>query len=61
MVVLPLLPDLLLKQEMQEIGYRIANGLVERVAARLIRQLLLEDMPETVRPAAKPSLPAAQF
>lgn len=60
MAVLPLLPDLLAKQEMQEMGYRIANGLVERVAARLIRQLLLEDLPETVRPVAKPSLPAAQ-
>lgn len=61
MAVLPLLPDLLAKQEIHEMGYRIANGLVERVAARLIRQLLLEDMPETVQPVAKPSLPAAQF
>ncbi|MEA5418010.1 AarF/ABC1/UbiB kinase family protein [Spirulina sp. CCNP1310] len=60
MAVLPLLPDLLAKQEMQEMGYRIANGLVERVAARLIRQLLLEDLPETVQPVVKPSLPAAQ-
>jgi hypothetical protein len=62
MTILPLIPELLAKHEMQEMGQHIANGLVQRVAARLIRQFLLEDAPikaVTVEPIRQRSLPAA--
>jgi predicted unusual protein kinase regulating ubiquinone biosynthesis (AarF/ABC1/UbiB family) len=62
MVILPLIPELLAKHEMQEMGQQIANGLVQRVAARLIRQLLLDEQPiktVTVEPIGRRSLPAA--
>lgn len=40
-----LLPRLLLKPETQQVGQQIASGLVQKVAARLIRELLLTDQP----------------
>ncbi|QIZ72862.1 ABC1 kinase family protein [Oxynema aestuarii] len=43
--LLQALPPLLMKRETQEMGRQIVNGLAERVVARLIRELLLEDMP----------------
>ncbi|NEO27099.1 MAG: AarF/ABC1/UbiB kinase family protein, partial [Kamptonema sp. SIO4C4] len=42
MTLLPLVPQLLSKPETQQMGQKIANGLAQRVAARLIRNMLLE-------------------
>ncbi|WP_443029226.1 ABC1 kinase family protein [Spirulina sp. CS-785/01] len=42
MTILPLVPQLLSKPETQQMGQKIANGLAQRLAARLIRNMLLE-------------------
>ena len=46
--VLPVIPQLLLKPETQRMGQKIASGLAQRVAARLIREVLLQDDPQDV-------------
>ncbi|MFW6358056.1 MAG: ABC1 kinase family protein [Chroococcales cyanobacterium] len=46
--LLPLIPELLSKQETQEIGQKIAGRLAQKMAARLIRNLLLEETSTTV-------------
>lgn len=43
MSLLPLIPQLLTKPATREMGQRIAEGLAQKVAVRLIRTLLLED------------------
>jgi len=40
--LLPLIPQLLTKDETKDMGQKIAEGLVQKVAARLIRNILLE-------------------
>lgn len=45
MQLLPVIPQLLMKPETQRMGQKIAGGLVQRVAARLIRDVLLQDAP----------------
>jgi hypothetical protein len=45
---LPKIPQLLLKPETQNLGKQIAGGLVQRVAARLIREVLLQETPQGV-------------
>jgi hypothetical protein len=45
MQLLPVIPQLLMKPETQRMGQKIAGGLVQRVAARLIRDVLLQDTP----------------
>jgi predicted unusual protein kinase regulating ubiquinone biosynthesis (AarF/ABC1/UbiB family) len=65
--MLPLIPQLLFKPETQQMGQQIAAGLAQRTAARLIRQMLLQDEPESSNgphPSAtsktkQPALPAA--
>ena len=59
MKVVPLVMKLLGKPETQQIGQKIAEGLTQKLIARLIRNLLLEiDQPkETIR--TQRSLPAA--
>jgi predicted unusual protein kinase regulating ubiquinone biosynthesis (AarF/ABC1/UbiB family) len=44
--VLPKIPQILLKSETQNFGQKIASGLTQRMAARLIREVLLKDTPE---------------
>lgn len=44
--ILPLIPRLLVKPEMHQMGQKIAGGLAQRAIARLIRELLLTDEPE---------------
>ncbi len=46
MEVLPIIPKLLVKPETQRMGQEIFGGLAQRVAARLIREILLQDAPQ---------------
>jgi predicted unusual protein kinase regulating ubiquinone biosynthesis (AarF/ABC1/UbiB family) len=46
---LPVIPQLLAKPEVQGVGRQIVGGLTQRVAARLIREVLLKDTPEEVQ------------
>lgn len=70
--LLPLIPQLLSKEATQDMGQKIAEGLVQKVAARLIRNILLEsengqkNMQQSphihnVVKLEKPSLPTAAF
>jgi predicted unusual protein kinase regulating ubiquinone biosynthesis (AarF/ABC1/UbiB family) len=45
-IVLPKIPQILMKSETQSFGQKIASGLTQRMAARLIREVLLQDLPE---------------
>ncbi len=47
-IVLPKIPQILLKSETQNFGQKIASGLTQRMAARLIREVLLKDTPEDI-------------
>jgi predicted unusual protein kinase regulating ubiquinone biosynthesis (AarF/ABC1/UbiB family) len=47
-IVLPRIPQLLMKSETQSFGQKIASGLTQRMAARLIREVLLQDVPAEV-------------
>ncbi|HBB34744.1 MAG TPA: hypothetical protein DDZ80_30320 [Cyanobacteria bacterium UBA8803] len=44
--LMPMIPQLLMKQETQQMGQKIAGSLAQRVLARLIREVLLQDVPE---------------
>ena len=44
-IVLPKIPQILMKSETQSFGQKIASGLTQRMAARLIREVLLQDVP----------------
>ena len=44
-IVLPKIPQILFKSETQSFGQKIASGLTQRMAARLIREVLLQDVP----------------
>ncbi|MGK7873141.1 MAG: ABC1 kinase family protein [Xenococcaceae cyanobacterium] len=45
--LLPLIPELLAKPQTQQMGQKIAEGLAQKVAARLIRNMLLDlDVPQ---------------
>jgi hypothetical protein len=60
MQLLPLIPRILAKPETQMLGQQIIGGLAQRVAARMIRDLLLNDRyshPGEVNPE-QPRLPA---
>lgn len=46
--LIPVIPQILMKQETQQMGQKIAGRLAQRVIARLIREALLEDTPEGV-------------
>ncbi len=43
MQIVPLIPRLLVKPEAQQLGQQIVGGLAQRIAARMIRELLLSD------------------
>jgi predicted unusual protein kinase regulating ubiquinone biosynthesis (AarF/ABC1/UbiB family) len=43
-IVLPRIPQILMKSETQAFGQKIASGLTQRMAARLIREVLLQDV-----------------
>jgi predicted unusual protein kinase regulating ubiquinone biosynthesis (AarF/ABC1/UbiB family) len=56
MTILPIIPQILTKSETQNLGRRIAGGLAQKFAARLIREVLLQDMPtETSKSLALPA------
>ncbi len=56
MTILPIIPQILTKSETQSLGRRIAGGLAQKFAARLIREVLLQDMPaEAAKPLALPN------
>ncbi|MEG4012640.1 MULTISPECIES: ABC1 kinase family protein [unclassified Microcoleus] len=66
--VLQLLPQLLLKREVQNMGQQVVGGLAQRAVARLIREFLLSQEPPLViaenssysHPSPQLSLPAAK-
>ncbi|AFY94591.1 ABC1 kinase family protein [Chamaesiphon minutus] len=47
-MVLPKIPQILMKSETQSFGQKIASGLTQRMAARLIREVLLQDVPSGI-------------
>jgi predicted unusual protein kinase regulating ubiquinone biosynthesis (AarF/ABC1/UbiB family) len=55
-IVLPRIPQILLKSETQSFGQKIASGLTQRMAARLIREVLLQDVPAEVVVTERPQL-----
>jgi predicted unusual protein kinase regulating ubiquinone biosynthesis (AarF/ABC1/UbiB family) len=63
-IVLPRIPQLLMKSETQHFGQKIASGLTQRMAARLIREVLLKDTPNDVvvqnRDRSKLALPTSR-
>ncbi|MBW4619414.1 MAG: AarF/ABC1/UbiB kinase family protein [Cyanosarcina radialis HA8281-LM2] len=64
--LLPIIPQLLAKSETQQMGQKIAGRLAQRVAARLIREVLIDDTPKVLEfpqnghPAPDRSLPPAK-
>jgi predicted unusual protein kinase regulating ubiquinone biosynthesis (AarF/ABC1/UbiB family) len=50
MKILPLVPQLLAKRELQTMGQQVATGLAQRTLARLIRELLTEKKPQASLP-----------
>jgi predicted unusual protein kinase regulating ubiquinone biosynthesis (AarF/ABC1/UbiB family) len=56
MVILPIIPQILTKSETQNLGRRIASGLAQKFAARLIREVLLQGDP--IIPEQPLSLPS---
>ncbi|MGQ4646086.1 AarF/UbiB family protein [Lyngbya aestuarii] len=48
MQLVPVIPQLLMKQETQRMGQKIAGRLAQRVIARMIREALLQDVSEEV-------------
>jgi predicted unusual protein kinase regulating ubiquinone biosynthesis (AarF/ABC1/UbiB family) len=55
-IVLPKIPQILMKSETQSFGQKIASGLTQRMAARLIREVLLQDIPADTSVNARPQL-----
>ncbi len=55
-IVLPRIPQILMKSETQSFGQKIASGLTQRMAARLIREVLLQDVPEDMSVNNRPQL-----
>ena len=47
--IIPVIPNLLLKQETQQMGQQIAGGLLQRAVARLIREILISEEPVEVQ------------
>jgi hypothetical protein len=67
MKVLQLIPQLLVKPEVQNMGQQVVGGLAQRAVARLIREFLLSEKPAAIPasaayPKTSPqlSLPAAK-
>ncbi|NER46524.1 MAG: AarF/ABC1/UbiB kinase family protein [Symploca sp. SIO1A3] len=48
MQLVPVIPELLMKEETQRMGQKIAGGLAQRVIARMIREALIKDSTEEV-------------
>ncbi len=55
-IVLPRIPQILMKSETQSFGQKIASGLTQRMAARLIREVLLQDVPNDLVVTERPQL-----
>ncbi|WP_309732859.1 AarF/ABC1/UbiB kinase family protein [Chamaesiphon sp. OTE_75_metabat_556] len=55
-IVLPRIPQILMKSETQAFGQKIASGLTQRMAARLIREVLLQDVPAEIVVNDRPQL-----
>jgi predicted unusual protein kinase regulating ubiquinone biosynthesis (AarF/ABC1/UbiB family) len=55
-IVLPRIPQILMKSETQAFGQKIASGLTQRMAARLIREVLLQDVPSEIIVNDRPQL-----
>ena len=65
MLLVPLVPRLFLKPELQEMGQHIVGGLAQRAAARLIREVLLQEPSKVSQNGQKsgvivPRLPASR-
>jgi predicted unusual protein kinase regulating ubiquinone biosynthesis (AarF/ABC1/UbiB family) len=55
-IILPRIPQILMRSETQSFGQKIASGLTQRMAARLIREVLLQDVPEDILVDDRPQL-----
>jgi predicted unusual protein kinase regulating ubiquinone biosynthesis (AarF/ABC1/UbiB family) len=55
-IVLPKIPQILMKSETQTFGQKIASGLTQRMAARLIREVLLQDVSDDILVDKQPQL-----
>jgi predicted unusual protein kinase regulating ubiquinone biosynthesis (AarF/ABC1/UbiB family) len=55
-IVLPKIPQILMRSETQSFGQKIASGLTQRMAARLIREVLLQDVPADMSALDRPQL-----
>jgi predicted unusual protein kinase regulating ubiquinone biosynthesis (AarF/ABC1/UbiB family) len=55
-IVLPKIPQILMNSETQHFGQKIASGLTQRMAARLIREVLLQDVPGDMLADKQPQL-----
>jgi predicted unusual protein kinase regulating ubiquinone biosynthesis (AarF/ABC1/UbiB family) len=55
-IVLPRIPQILMRSETQSFGQKIASGLTQRMAARLIREVLLQDVPNDMSVKDRPQL-----
>jgi predicted unusual protein kinase regulating ubiquinone biosynthesis (AarF/ABC1/UbiB family) len=54
LLILPIIPQVLTKSETQSFGRKIAGGLAQRLAVRLIREVLLQDLPDAPATALPP-------
>ncbi|HEY9798630.1 MAG TPA: AarF/ABC1/UbiB kinase family protein [Leptolyngbyaceae cyanobacterium] len=61
MQLVPVIPQLLMKQETQRMGQKIAGGLAQRVIARMIREALLQDAPQDVAQNGQRTAPAPKL
>jgi predicted unusual protein kinase regulating ubiquinone biosynthesis (AarF/ABC1/UbiB family) len=59
LLILPKIPEILVKSEVQSFGQKIASRLAGRIAARFIREVLLQDVPAGLddRPTSVKALP----
>jgi predicted unusual protein kinase regulating ubiquinone biosynthesis (AarF/ABC1/UbiB family) len=56
MIILPRIPQILTNSETRSFGQKIASGLAQRMAARLIREVLLQDVTEDRSTTDRPQL-----
>jgi predicted unusual protein kinase regulating ubiquinone biosynthesis (AarF/ABC1/UbiB family) len=61
MQLVPVIPQLLMKQETQRMGQKIASGLAQRVIARMIREALLKETPQEVPQNGRRTAPAPKL
>ncbi|HEY9724806.1 MAG TPA: AarF/ABC1/UbiB kinase family protein [Chroococcales cyanobacterium] len=59
--LVPVIPQLLVKPETQQMGQQIAGGLAQRVLVRMIRETLLKETPQEAPPNGRKTAPAPKL